>query len=58
MELSRGDQKVIEQALKFAAANTTSYTEIAQYAEVWRKLQIVNDSSLPEGDGFRYDYDN
>jgi len=58
MELSRDDQKIIEQALKFAAANTTDYTEIGQYAKVWRKLQIVNGSSLPEEDGFRYDYDD
>jgi hypothetical protein len=52
MHLNEHDQAVIEQALKFAAANTTDYAEIGQYVEVWNKLKDLNGT---EHDGFRYD---
>ncbi|HZG61137.1 MAG TPA: hypothetical protein VEY68_11835 [Anoxybacillus sp.] len=55
MDLTAREQATIEQALKFAAANTTNHAETKQYVEVWRKLKQHNNE---EKDGFRYDYDD
>jgi hypothetical protein len=58
MHLDHNDQAVIEQALKFAAANTTDYTELSQYVEVWKKLKTYSNTGNVQPDGFRYDYDD
>jgi hypothetical protein len=42
MNLTAHEQAALEQALKFAAANTTNHAEIEQYVEVWRKLKQNN----------------
>jgi len=58
MEVSRDDWKIIERALKFAAANTTDHAKIGEYVEVWRKLDGIGNEAAVQQDGFRYDYDD
>jgi hypothetical protein len=58
MYFNHNDQAIIEKALKFAAANTTDYTEISQYVEVWKKLENYSNTGDVQHDGFRYDYDD
>jgi hypothetical protein len=57
MKFNDNDQALIEKALKFAAANTTDYTEIRRYVEVWKKLENNSNIGNIQYDGFRYDYD-
>mgnify|MGYP005748340335 CR=1 FL=1 len=56
MNFSSDDRAVLEQALQYAASNSSDYQEIMMYEQLLTKLKSPSKSIAK--DGFRYDYDD